>query len=287
MHDFTSNLARGECVPWANRYTHLLWPARYLMPVGIPFVERISYFEGAFMRKAILIGGLLAVLILGRLASTPQQTVAQEGLPAGQAPAPEQPASLDGEISAMYSYSIGFQVGSTFHADGAAFDIESLLAGLKDGLSAAKPKYEAEALDRALQELGRFRMQAHVMRNREFLEKNKQAEGVQVLPSGLQYKVLASGTGASPGETDRVKAHYSGKLIDGTVFDSSYERNQPFVTVVNEVIPGWSEALQKMKVGDKWQLVIPSELGYGETGAGGLIPPHSTLIFDVELLEVE
>ena len=235
------------------------------------------------MRKAILLGGWLAVLVVGRWTVAQEETVAQEDLPAAGQPA----AALSAEISAQYSYSIGLQVGSTFQADGATLDVDSLLAGVKDGLSAAKPKYESEVLEKALEELGRFRMQVHIARNREYLAKNGKLEGVQVLPSGLQYKVLQSGDGPSPAAGDRVKTHYRGQLIDGTVFDSSYERNEPFVTVVKEVIPGWSEALQKMKVGDKWQLVIPSELGYGEAGAGGLIPPHATLVFEVELLGIE
>jgi FKBP-type peptidyl-prolyl cis-trans isomerase len=154
-------------------------------------------------------------------------------------------------------------------------------------LSGAQPKYERAALDKALEELGAFRMQAHIARNREYLEKSRQAEEMQVLPSGLQYKVLASGDGPTPGPQDRVKAHYKGQLIDGKVFDSSYDRGEPLVLGVTEVIPGWSEALQKMKVGDKWQLVIPSELGYGEQGFANVIPPHSTLVFEVELLGIE
>jgi FKBP-type peptidyl-prolyl cis-trans isomerase FklB len=107
------------------------------------------------------------------------------------------------------------------------------------------------------------------------------------LPSGLQYKVLKSGTGATPDENDMVRTHYKGKLIDGTVFDSSYDRNEPAEFPVNGVIEGWTEALQKMKVGDKWQLFIPSELGYKGAGAGGVIPPDATLIFEIELLDVK
>lgn len=231
------------------------------------------------MRKAVLVAGMLAMVVVGRWTS------AQEDMPAGGTDLPSAPPSA--ETTAQFSYSIGLQVGSTFHKDGVAFDMDSLLAGLKDGMSGAQPKYDTATLDKALEDLGRYRMYLHVTRNREFLEKNKQAEGVQVLPSGLQYKVLASGEGPSPGPTDRVKAHYRGQLIDGTEFDSSYARNEPFVTQVDQVIPGWSEALQKMKVGDKWQLFIPGELAYGEMGAGDIIPPHSTLVFEVELLGIE
>jgi len=119
-----------------------------------------------------------------------------------------------------------------------------------------------------------------------FLSKNKDEEGVIELPSGLQYKILIEGDGVMPKATDQVKCHYHGTLIDGTVFDSSVERKQPAVFPVNGVIRGWIEALQLMAVGSKWRLFIPSNLAYGQQGAGGAIGPNTTLIFDVELLEI-
>lgn len=120
-----------------------------------------------------------------------------------------------------------------------------------------------------------------------FLENNAKAEGIVTLPSGLQYKVLKTGTGPKPTVTDKVSVHYTGKLLDGKVFDSSVERNEPASFEVGGVIAGWTEALQLMNVGSKWELYIPSELGYGERGAGGVIPPHATLIFEVELLSID
>ena len=120
----------------------------------------------------------------------------------------------------------------------------------------------------------------------QFLEENKSKEGVTVLDSGLQYKVIESGEGGQPGPTDRVTVHDKGTLIDGTEFDSSYGRGEPLTFPVNGVIAGWVEALQLMKEGDKWQLYIPSELAYGSRGAGGVIGPNSTLVFDVELIKV-
>lgn len=120
----------------------------------------------------------------------------------------------------------------------------------------------------------------------EFLAANKNQEGVITLPSGLQYKVLKNGTGAKPQKTDHVKCHYEGRLINGTVFDSSIRRGEPAEFPVNGVIAGWVEALQLMNTGSKWQLYIPSELAYGERGAGQAIGPNETLIFDVELLEI-
>ena len=123
--------------------------------------------------------------------------------------------------------------------------------------------------------------------NKQFLEENAKKEGITVLPSGLQYKVLTAGVGAKPKATDRVKVHYTGSLIDGTVFDSSVRRGQPAEFPVNGVIKGWVEALQMMPVGSKWKLYIPHDLAYGARGAGESIAPYSTLIFEVELLGIK
>ena len=120
-----------------------------------------------------------------------------------------------------------------------------------------------------------------------FLAENAKKEGVVTLPSGLQYKVLVSGNGASPKASDSVECHYEGRLISGTVFDSSYQRGETATFGVTQVIAGWVEALQLMKEGDKWQLFIPYNLAYGERGAGAQIPPFATLIFDVELIKVK
>jgi FKBP-type peptidyl-prolyl cis-trans isomerase FklB len=121
---------------------------------------------------------------------------------------------------------------------------------------------------------------------KEFLENNAKKEGVVCLPSGLQYQVLQVGTGKKPGATDKVRCHYHGMLLDGTVFDSSVNRGEPAEFGVNQVIQGWVEALQLMEEGAKWRLFIPSDMAYGARGAGQSIPPHATLIFDVELIKV-
>jgi len=123
--------------------------------------------------------------------------------------------------------------------------------------------------------------------SKAFLAENKEKEGVVTLASGLQYKVLKEGTGPLPQATDKVKTHYVGTLINGTEFDSSVKRGEPITFSVNGVIPGWTEALQLMKVGAKWKLFIPPELGYGENGAGNLIGPNAALIFEVELISIE
>lgn len=122
--------------------------------------------------------------------------------------------------------------------------------------------------------------------NETFLKENAAKEGVTLLPSGLQYEVLQQGTGAMPGPTSRVTVHYEGKLTNGQVFDSSYKRGQPATFGVNQVISGWTEAMQLMNEGAKWRLTIPPDLGYGARGAGGSIPPNAVLIFDVELIKV-
>lgn len=123
-------------------------------------------------------------------------------------------------------------------------------------------------------------------KNQQYLEENAKKEGVQTTASGLQYRVLQEGTGPKPGAYDEVEVHYKGMLIDGKVFDSSYERGEPISFLLGQVIQGWQEGVQLMPVGSKYELVIPSELGYGRSGAPGVIPPNSTLIFEVELLKI-
>ena len=129
--------------------------------------------------------------------------------------------------------------------------------------------------------------QKNLKEGQDFLEANKKKEGVVTLESGLQYEILKEGHGPKPKATDKVKCHYHGTLIDGTVFDSSVDRGKPSTFGVNQVIPGWTEALQLMPVGSKWRLFIPADLAYGERGARGKIKPNSTLIFEVELLDIE
>ena len=132
-------------------------------------------------------------------------------------------------------------------------------------------------------------MAAHnnLIEGQKFLEENGKKEGVITLESGLQYTVVEEGTGNKPELTDQVKTHYKGTLINGTVFDSSYDRGEPITFPVTGVIKGWTEALLLMKEGAKWKLFIPSDLAYGERGAGGVIPPNTTLIFDIELISIE
>ncbi|MAT70500.1 MAG: hypothetical protein CMJ58_13360 [Planctomycetaceae bacterium] len=187
---------------------------------------------------------------------------------------------------AAHSYAIGYDLGASFRADQIGLDVNALVSGVQDGLGGVQPEYSQEALAAAMQQLAQKRIAILQKRNVEFLKQNATQQGVQVTPSGLQYQVLKQGAGASPAATDVVRTHYTGRLIDGSVFDST-QGGPPATFPVNQVIPGWTEALQKMKVGDQWRLFIPAELAYGPDGFGDAIPPHSTLIFDLQLLGIE
>ena len=143
-----------------------------------------------------------------------------------------------------------------------------------------------EIVNKYFEELEAKMSAVAIEQGKAFLEENKKRPGIVTLPSGLQYEVINEGTGKKPKATDQVRCHYEGTLVDGTLFDSSIQRGEPAVFGVNQVIPGWVEALQLMSEGAKWKLYIPSDLGYGARGAGEMIPPHSTLVFEVELLEV-
>jgi FKBP-type peptidyl-prolyl cis-trans isomerase FklB len=238
----------------------------------------------------------LACLVLSAtLGSTMAWAIGAEELSqngtSGNGPTTARPGEVASEAQAVdvqyYSYAIGMEIGSSFHKDCIALNFDSLMAGLKDTIAGVKPKYDQQTCLLALQQLSQQRVNKMVDRNKQYLEENKLDSEVKVTSSGLQYKVLKQGTGDTPKASDTVSTHYRGSLIDGTEFDSSYSRGQPATFPVGGVIPGWTEALQLMKVGDKWQLVIPSKLAYGARGAGDLIGPHSTLIFEIELLGIE
>lgn len=189
------------------------------------------------------------------------------------------------------SYALGLSMGNNFKSSGIqSLNIDDFANGMKAIYENIKPEM---SYDEAKQIINEFftRMQQEITeKNREigekFLVENKKRAGVITLPSGLQYEVITEGKGAKPKATDRVKCHYEGQLINGQVFDSSVKRGEPAVFGVNQVIPGWVEALQLMPVGSKWKLYIPSDLAYGEKGAGEAIAPNSTLIFEVELLDI-
>lgn len=196
------------------------------------------------------------------------------------------------------SYSLGYQFGQNLKSQGVDINLDIYTSGIRDALGGKDSLMSQEEIRATIEELQKRVMAArqkelkekaekNLAESKAFLEGNKRKEGIKTLPSGLQYKVLVEGSGKTPKSTDMVTVHYRGTLINGSEFDSSYKKGQPSTFQVNGVIRGWSEALQLMKGGSKWQLFIPPELAYGESAAGGQIPPNSTLIFEVELISVK
>lgn len=191
-------------------------------------------------------------------------------------------------------YTVGHQLGQTLRNDKDKLDVEALIQGLRDQLTGAKPALTAEqmtAVAQAYQKQVLAQRQALAAKNAkaatDFLATNAKRPGVVVLPSGLQYESLKKGAGATPTVQDAVRVHYRGTLRDGTEFDSSYKRGTPTVLPVGRVVPGWREALTRMKVGDRWKLYVPPALAYGEKGAPGRLGPNELLVFEVELLGIE
>jgi FKBP-type peptidyl-prolyl cis-trans isomerase FklB len=195
------------------------------------------------------------------------------------------------------SYSIGLDFGKNMKKQSVELNLDILLRGIRDGLAEAKPALTDAEMQQCMttfqkemmakmQEKAKVTGEKNKKEGEAFLAENKKKPGVVTLPSGLQYKILKEGTGKSPKATDTVTTQYRGTLIGGKEFDSSYKRGTPATFPLNRVMAGWTEGLQKMKVGSKWQLFIPSNLAYGENGPGD-IGPNATLIFEVELLEVK
>lgn len=194
-------------------------------------------------------------------------------------------------------YFLGFQFGANLAQNGIdASDVkqEEVIKGMLDALTGKDPAVSDEVIQGAmkqfeqkLQARAAEKAKAKMAEGQKYLDDNKKKEGIQVTNTGLQYKVLKSGDGATPKATSEVSVHYEGKLTNGKVFDSSIKRGQPQTIRLDQVIPGWTEALQRMKVGDKWQLFIPSNLAYREEGRAPVIGPNEVLVFEVELLEVK
>jgi FKBP-type peptidyl-prolyl cis-trans isomerase FklB len=195
------------------------------------------------------------------------------------------------------SYAIGMEMGKGVKAQGLDLDPSVLAAGLRDAMSGAKPQMSEEELKQVIsslqQEMRQKQMQAQeaaAMENKTkgdaFMADNANKEGVVALPDGLQYKILTSGQGKKPVESDTVLCNYKGTFVDGTEFDSSAQAGKPVPFEVKNVIPGFKEVLQLMPVGSKWQVFVPSNLAYGERGAGGVIGPNATLIFEIELVSI-
>ncbi|QNH60536.1 FKBP-type peptidyl-prolyl cis-trans isomerase [Hymenobacter sediminicola] len=203
-------------------------------------------------------------------------------------------------LKEQISYIIGRDLARNFAQQGLDLDVDILAASMKEGISGEPSRLSQEQVQEAMMQLQQQMggpededdtQDPNAMNNNKeegeaFLAENKNKPGITTLPSGLQYEVLTEGSGKKPGPTSQVTTHYHGTLLNGNVFDSSYQRGQPATFGVNQVIAGWTEALQLMPEGSKWRLYIPSNLAYGKRGAGRDIGPDSALIFDVELLRV-
>ncbi len=231
--------------------------------------------------------------VLAFVAALATATPAQEQIPPARkstpAPAPQTQQERAG-------YTVGLSIGQSLKQQELEVDLTFLVRGIRDALAGNKPalsKQEMQETMQAAQKEAEARMVKRIKvegaRNKaegdKFLAANAKKEGIQTTKSGLQYKILKEGKGPSPQAGDVVRTHYHGTYINGDVFDSSVESKEPAEFAVNRVIPAWTEALQQMKVGSKWQLFVPSELAYGESGFQD-IPPNKTLIFEVELLDI-
>lgn len=217
----------------------------------------------------------------------------------------QEPAAAPKSLKERVSYVVGLRIGQQMKGDEMDVDPDTVMRGFRDAMAGVKPALTEEEMDATFREFQKAMMakeaakaleanpelkamaEKNAAEGKTYLEANAKKEGVTTLPSGLQYKVLKAGAGTSPKVTDTVQTHYKGTLLDGRVFDSSYDRGQPAVFGVGQVIAGWTEALQKMKTGDKWELYIPSDLAYGLRGSPPAIGPNSTLVFEVELIAIE
>ncbi|MFL6233880.1 MAG: FKBP-type peptidyl-prolyl cis-trans isomerase [Thermoanaerobaculia bacterium] len=256
------------------------------------------------MRKTLILPAALLVVAAavagaqsGKPAAAPAQKPATQ--PAAAAPAPAAPSSAAAGLSLndKASYVIGYNLGRTLKQNEVQANSDLINKGLAAGLAGEKGMLTDEEMQSTMQAFqqqvqGQQQAKAKVLGEKNktegeaFLAKNKARPGVKTTASGLQYEVLKEGTGASPKPTDTVTVNYKGTLMNGTTFDSSYDRGQPATFVLNQVIPGWTEGVQLMKPGAKYKFYLPSSLGYGEQGAGGVIGPNAPLVFEVELLSV-
>lgn len=192
------------------------------------------------------------------------------------------------------SYILGYQFGQNMQQQGIELDKQAFILAFDDALQQTPSRLSPEQMKAAMSTIQQQEQQKRTesgkknkATGKDFLKTNKEKEGVVELPNGLQYRILEQGEGKKPAADDTVVVNYRGTLVDGTVFDSSYERGEPVTFKVNGVIKGWQQALQLMPVGSKWKVFIPSELAYGKRGAGRLIGPNEILIFDIELLEIK
>jgi FKBP-type peptidyl-prolyl cis-trans isomerase len=240
----------------------------------------------------------LGVFALLRGAQSQDNLPPQTGRPAAAQQRSAAPASADAATYRQQtSYALGRNFAINLRDNEIEVDLESLIAGIRDTLQNGPPKWTEEQLEPVLQRFGQemqqkalARLERQAIQNEKqanaFLTQNANREGVQATASGLQYRVIREGNGPSPTPADRVRVNYKGTLLDGTEFDNSARHGGPAEFQVNEVIPGWTEALQKMLVGGKWQLFVPPKLAYGLNPPGPPIEPNSLLVFEIELLEI-
>jgi FKBP-type peptidyl-prolyl cis-trans isomerase FklB len=255
----------------------------------------------ALFVTAALLGGSGAALAQDQpKAATPAPAQPKAAQPQAQAPATAQPAQgqKPAALEDRASYIIGLNLGQSLKTQEVPVKADLIIQGLRDGLGGANPLLTPEEIQAAMQEFQQQLMtqqqakrtaaaDKNMKEAQAFLDQNKAKPGVKTTASGLQYEVVTEGKGESPKATDKVTVHYRGTLPDGTEFDSSYSRNEPATFPVNGVIPGWVEALQLMKPGAKYKLVIPPALAYAERGAGQDIGPNQVLLFDVELISID
>ncbi len=229
---------------------------------------------------------IVPVLILFSCAGTKKTASVMPVVPIVEVPKDTVMSAID-----SLSYAMGVQTASYYKSQGAEHINSAMVKKAYDDVyNNDSLKISAENCNMTIQQkLQQYMSEKNEKAKEEgikFLEENKKRPGVVTLPSGLQYEIIKEGTGPIPKSTDTVKAHYAGSLIDGKEFDNSYKRGEPITIPVTGVIQGWVQALQLMPVGSKWKLVIPSDLGYGDRGAGGAIPGGAVLVFDIELLEI-
>jgi FKBP-type peptidyl-prolyl cis-trans isomerase FklB len=263
------------------------------------------------MRKPLVLLGTVLTFGLVYLGGASDSVQAQQssaapaaGAPATAAQTAQTPATGAAAPSTFAtdkekdSYALGVNIGRSLKRQKVDLDTSSVMRGMKDALAGSQSLLTDPEIDAALKQLAGQAQQvqdaelakageANMKEGEEFLAANKTKDGVVTLPSGLQYKILTTGTGAKPKASDTVVCNYRGTFINGTEFDSSYKRGQPASFPVGGVIKGWTEALQLMPVGSKWQLFVPPDLAYGQRGAGGAIGPNQTLVFDVELISIK
>ena len=243
------------------------------------------------MLKFMKVIKVLAICVAAVLTGT---TIHAQNKPAAKPAAPKKVSQNQSAVMKnaldSFSYALGLSMAGFYKEQGIENINTTLVSKALSDVKAGKPLLDDAEINNTIINYMQAAKSQKAAPNKKaaqaFLDSNKTKAGVVTLPSGLQYKIIKEGTGAKPSLNDRVKVHYHGALPNGKVFDSSVDRGEPVDLGVNEVIPGWTEALQLMPVGSKWQLFIPSDLGYGDAGAGADIPPGAALVFDVELLEI-